>query len=166
MDVLLRDGTIGLAMALVLSFACVLIHYEGLGVVSAVATRAPFSPRLKMLVVISGVIVAHMIEAGVFAAGFWLGAQRLHIGRFVGYAPKNAFQYYYFALETYTTQSVGDLYPVGGLRVLASLEPLVGLILIGWSTSFTFLVMRRYWRLRPTPRAEKASLPPRVDVRV
>ncbi len=32
---------------------------------------------------------------------------------------------------------------------MASLEPLVGLMMIGWSTSLTFVLMRRYWRLTP-----------------
>ena len=139
----------GLAFAIVTSFLIVLIHYEGLRLISVAAERAALTPRLKMLVVILGVVAAHMIEAGVFAIGFWLGAEVLDFGHFVGAAPTNAFQYYYFALETYTTQSVGDLYPVGGLRVMASLEPLVGLILIGWSTSLTFVLMRRYWRVAP-----------------
>nr|MEA2799684.1 hypothetical protein [Phenylobacterium sp.] len=151
------DATMGLGLALTISFVAVLIHYEGLALISVLATSAPVPARLKMLVVISGVVVAHMIEAGVFAGAYWLGAEVLHVGRFAGSAPESAFQYYYFALETYTTQSVGDLYPVGGLRVVASLEPLVGLLLIGWSTSFSFLVMRRYWRLRPSGRGGSAA---------
>ena len=144
-------GVEGLAFAIVTSFLIVLIHYEALRLISAVSAQAPLTPRLKMLTVIIGVVAAHMIEAGIFAIGFWLGAEVLSFGHFVGHVPRNAFQYYYFALETYTTQSVGDLYPVGGLRVMASLEPLVGLILIGWSTSLTFILMRRYWRVTPTP---------------
>ncbi len=127
-----------------------LIHYESLGLVTGLASRSALSPRFKMLAVIFGILLAHMVEAAVFAVGFFVGAEVLHIGRFIGAAPQNAFQYYYFALETYTTQSVGDLYPVGGLRMMASLEPLVGLMLIGWSTSLTFLLMRRYWRITPT----------------
>ena len=142
-------GVEGLAFAIVTSFLIVLIHYEGLRLISAAAEEAPLSPRLKMLVVIMGVVTAHMIEAGVFAVGFWLGAKVFDIGHFVGHAPTSAYQYYGFALETYTTLSVGDLYPVGGLRAMASLEPLVGLILIGWSTSLTFFLMRRYWRVTP-----------------
>jgi hypothetical protein len=140
-------GLEGLAFAIVTSFLTVLIHYEALRLISGVSEQGTFSPRLRMLTVILGVVAAHMIEAGVFAIGFWLGAEVLKFGHFVGHVPTNAFQYYYFALETYTTQSVGDLYPVSGLRVLASLEPLVGLILIGWSTSLTFVLMRRYWRV-------------------
>jgi hypothetical protein len=36
-------------------------------------------------------------------------------------------------------------YPIGNLRLLASIETINGLLLIGWSTSFTFLGMQRYW---------------------
>ena len=146
------QGAEGLTFAVMFSFLVVLIHYEGLRLVSYVARIAPLTPRLKMLVVIMGVLAAHMVEAAVFAFGYWLGADLLTFGRFVGDVPTTFFQYYYFALETYTTQSVGDLYPVGALRVMASLEPLVGLILIGWSTSLTFLLMRRYWRVTPQRR--------------
>jgi len=142
-------GLEGLAFAIVTSFLVVLMHYESLRVISVVSEQAPLTPRLKMLTVIIGVLAAHMIEAGVYAIAFWLGAEVFKFGHFVGHVPGDPFQYYYFALETYTTQSVGDLYPVSGLRVLASLEPLVGLILIGWSTSLTFFLMRRYWRATP-----------------
>ena len=142
-------GLEGLAFAIVTSFLVVLMHYESLRLISVVSDEAPLTPRLKMLTVIIGVLAAHMIEAGVYAIAFWLGAEVFKFGHFVGHVPSDPFQYYYFALETYTTQSVGDLYPVSGLRVLASLEPLVGLILIGWSTSLTFFLMRRYWRATP-----------------
>jgi len=142
-------GTEGLVLAITFSFVIVLMHYEALRLISHVAHVAPLPPRLKMLVVITAVVAAHMIEAGVFAFGYWLGADVLAFGRFVGDVPTTVFQFYYYSLETYTTLSVGDLYPVGGLRVMASLEPLVGLILVGWSTSLTFMLMRRYWRLTP-----------------
>jgi hypothetical protein len=136
----------GLVLALLVSCLAVLIHYEALRRISVSVIDRPGASRLRILLVIFGVLAAHVFEAGLFAGGFWLGAEVLHFGRFVGAAPRDAFQYYSFALETYTTQSVGDLYPVGGLRLLASVEPLVGLILIGWSTSLTFMAMRRDWR--------------------
>ena len=137
----------GLIAAIAVSLLAVLVHYEGLRAISYSAERAPGPRRLRIVVLILVVLIAHASEAGLFAITYWLGAGPLHFGRFVGDAPKTAFQFYYFALETYTTQSVGDLYPIGGLRVVASLEPLVGLLLVGWSTSLTFLAMRRFWSL-------------------
>jgi len=141
----------GLTAAALISVTAALIHYEALRLISSATERAPGPHRLKLLALILGVLVAHGLEAGIYGIGFWLGAGVLHFGRFIGAPPSDAFQYYFFALETYTTQSVGDTYPVGGLRFMASLEPLVGLILIGWSTSLTFVAMRRFWDLGGEP---------------
>jgi hypothetical protein len=34
------------------------------------------------------------------------------------------------------------------MRFMAGVEGLVGLVLIGWSASFTYLEMQRYWPTR------------------
>lgn len=143
----------GLCLALLVSCLAVLIHYEALRLISVTLVDRSGVSRLRVLSVIFSMLAAHAVEAGLFAVGFWLGADILHFGRFVGRTPTDVFQFYSFALETYTTQSVGDIYPVGGLRLLASVEPLVGLILIGWSTSLTFTVMAKDWvgKASPTP---------------
>ncbi len=143
-----------LAMALLL--ATVVTHYEALRLLSVLTEGLRTSAHLRTLLVIGGATVAHMAEAAVFAAGYWLGEGPLHLGRFVGAVRLGPLQLFYFSLETFTTQGVGDIYAVGPMRLVASLEPLAGLILIGWSTSFTFLVMQRYWRLRARPRRRGA----------
>ena len=51
----------------------------------------------------------------------------------------------YFSAETYTSLGFGDLTPVGPVRLLAGVEALNGLLLIGWSASFTYLAMERFW---------------------
>ncbi len=145
--------TEGLVLALLVSCLAVLIHYEALRRISISIIDRPGVSRMRVMLVIFSVLAAHALEAGLFAVGFWLGDEVLHFGRFVGRTPADVFQYYSFALETYTTQGVGDLYPIGGLRLLASVEPLVGLILIGWSTSLTFMVMARDWREKLSPEA-------------
>ncbi|HEX4709549.1 ion channel [Phenylobacterium sp.] len=142
------------ALAVGLTLAALGMHYEALRVLSVVPQAARISARLKTLVVIIGAIAAHIAEAAAFAVGYWVGEAPLHLGRFAGGGQLEAsgqlgpLQLFYFSLEAFTTQGVGDVYPVGPLRLVASLEPLAGLILIGWSTSFTFVVMRRYWRLK------------------
>jgi hypothetical protein len=56
------------------------------------------------------------------------------------------FAYYYYSAAVYTTVGFGDLIPTGGLRVLTSGEALLGLSLITWSASFTFVQMQRLWQ--------------------
>ena len=56
----------------------------------------------------------------------------------------------YFSLVTYTTIGFGDVVLGPGWRVLAGIEGLTGIILIGWSTAFVFAVVNRmyeHWRL-------------------
>jgi len=51
----------------------------------------------------------------------------------------------YFSAETFTSLGFGDLTPVGPVRLLAGVEALNGLLLIGWSASFTYISMERFW---------------------
>lgn len=51
----------------------------------------------------------------------------------------------YFSAETYTTLGFGDLTPAGPVRLLAGVEALNGLLLIGWSASYTYIAMERFW---------------------
>lgn len=138
---------LALALSLLLIAGAVLIHYRALRALSDWQDRSQLSHNAKVLSIIFGLIAAHALEALLFAGGYWLGVHVLHIGSFVGEARVNHAQLFYFSIETFTTQGVGDVYAAGPLRLVASLEPLVGLILIGWSTSFTFLVMGLDWRL-------------------
>lgn len=135
-----------LLLSLALIAGAVLVHFRALQLLSGWQVDMAASGRVKVLCIILGLIVAHAVEAALFAAGYWIGESGLHLGRFIGVQPTTPLQYFYFSLETFTTQGVGDVYPVGPLRLLAALEPLAGLILIGWSTTFTFMVMSLDWR--------------------
>jgi hypothetical protein len=135
-----------LILTIVLSVGSVLIHYEALRLLSLGSLFKAASGRIQVIAIIIGILLAHIAEAAVFAAGYAFAVQSLGIGRFSSPELLTPLRYFYFSIETYTTQGVGDVYATGAIRLLASVEPLIGLILIGWSTSFTFLVMRKYWR--------------------
>lgn len=51
-----------------------------------------------------------------------------------------------FSAETYSSLGYGEVIPGGALRLLAGVEVLNGLLLIGWSASFTYIAMERFWR--------------------
>ncbi|WP_354685733.1 two pore domain potassium channel family protein [Cupriavidus necator] len=147
--------SLALLCAAVLTVAVVAIHYEALRLLSAMHPRR-WSGRVNIGVLIVCIILVHCVEAMVFAFGFWFADQMLGLGGMAGTIMPGAagiqaqpapLVYAYFALETFTTQSLGDIYPVGATRLIASIEPLVGLILIGWSASFTYVMMRRDWQL-------------------
>jgi hypothetical protein len=149
--------SLALLCAVILTATVVAIHYEALRVFSALHPKR-WSGRVNIGVLIVCIIVVHSLEAMVFALGFWLCDHGLGLGGLTGSRGEiTPVVYAYFALETYTTQSLGDIYPVGASRLIASIEPLVGLILIGWSTSFTYVMMRRDWQFDERTQAERRS---------
>ena len=69
----------------------------------------------------------------------------MDVGSLAGPAGFSLINCLYFSAETYTSLGFGDLTPVGPVRLLAGVEALNGLLLIGWSASFLYLAMERFW---------------------
>jgi hypothetical protein len=63
----------------------------------------------------------------------------------------------YFSAETYSSLGYGDIVPGGDLRLLAGVEVLNGLLLIGWSASYTYIAMERFWNDAGDGRAKKVK---------
>jgi hypothetical protein len=138
--------TLAVTLSLSLFFVTVLIHYEGLRLASReLRTFTSWQSRNKMLLIILWIFLIHIVEISIYAFTFWFADIFVDIGSFAGARETGMFDYFYFSAESFTTLGLGDIYPIGPVRLLASIEPLNGLILIGWSTSFTFLSMQRYW---------------------
>ena len=134
-----------IALAIASVIVAVIVHYECLSVLSRVSQSAIRKPRTMMLVVIFGVFVAHMFEIATFAAAYWMGDTVGGIGHFAGGGVKDSIEYFYFSAECFTSLGLGDMYPLGNLRLLAGVEVLNGQLLIAWSASFTYLIMEQVW---------------------
>ena len=132
---------------LILVAASVLIHYEILRVISGVIEEVNARPRQRLLVVISGAFVAHLLEICLFAGAFMLMHYQWNMGGIEGASAEVWEDFFYFSAASYTTLGMGDIVPTGVMRSVVAIESLAGLVLIGWSTSFTYLSMREFWDL-------------------
>lgn len=125
------------------------VQYEGLVLLSRrLAHMAERPARRKVLYAIGGVLVLHCIEIWVFGTAIWLLLQWPVTGTLSGEHELHLFDAVYLSAMTYTTVGFGDLAPVGAIRFISGAEALVGFVMIGWSVSFTYLEMERYWRVR------------------
>lgn len=134
--------------ALLLAF-CVFIHYEAFGWINGRFGAPHVRNRRLVLEVVAIALVAHIAEMMIFGFGYFVADGVLHIGEFAGNSDPKALDYAYFSMETYTSLGLGDIHPTGPMRLMVGIETLGGLMLIGWSTTFTYLSMRRFWDVKP-----------------
>ena len=134
-----------IVVSLLLAAATVVIHYELLQFAGTLPRRLTVPTRPRIIIVIGVVLAAHILEAGLYAAAYYVLQIQLGMGGLGGHLEGDLLDYFYFSMATYTTLGIGDLHPSGVMRLIAGVESLNGLVLIGWSASFTYLTMEELW---------------------
>lgn len=102
-------------------------------------------PRMRLMLVIIGVFTGHTVEIWLFGIAYYLLEIYFKLGKFGGLITEYFMDYVYFSAVCYTSLGLGDMYPSGMLRMLTGAEALVGLLMIAWSGSFTYLAMEKFW---------------------
>jgi hypothetical protein len=108
---------------------------------SAFSSRLAIPRRTHILVVIGGVLIAHLVQVTLYAVTYYICERMGGLGHIDGLMEGGALDQFYFSITTFTTLGIGDVHPRGALRLIAGVESLNGLVLIGWSASFTYLSM-------------------------
>lgn len=139
-------GTIyALLISLALIAITVFIHYEIL--ITRWPIRREFtSVRVGMLMLLVAIFFAHLVEIIIYGVAFYLMHDHLGLGTMTGETTGSLMDFMYFSGVCYTTLGFGDIVPVGPIRIVTAVESLNGLVLIGWSTSYTYLAMQRFSR--------------------
>ncbi len=124
--------TYALLIALLLVLGTVVIHYELLrSTALAVPLGALRSTRMRMMLLLGGIFVAHLLEIGLYAVAYYLMDDHLGLGSVVGRTRGGMMDYFYFSTTSYTTLGFGDLSPSVGLpQALTVLEALLGSVFL------------------------------------
>lgn len=117
-------------------------HYWAMRMSMDGVNRIPIGHGGKLVLALALMGLAHVIEAGFYAGGFFFGRE-WGIGAFKPEDPQNFMDIYYFSIVNYTSLGLGDIYPSGHLRLMAGVEALNGFLLISCSASFLFLHIQR-----------------------
>ena len=122
-----------------------IIHYEVLRMLTIGLPALAIPARAKLIVVILGTFFAHAAEIVLYAVAIYV-LVRYAVAGMLGDASRFSLtKCVYFSAETYSSLGYGDIVPEGDLRLLAGVEVLNGLLLIGWSASYTYIAMERFW---------------------
>jgi len=120
-----------------------MIHHEVMGYLAVTHFTRRATLRLLLPTGVLAIIIAHVIGVWVFGFTYYFLFSIGGTGQVVGNFNGGVLDCVYFSFVNYTTLGYGDLVPVGYVRFLAGTESLVGLVLIAWSASFTYLEMQR-----------------------
>ena len=134
-----------MALSVILVVMTVLVHYEFLRAIAGLLPHLRMPPHPRILVVIFGVFLALTIEVWLIAGIMYFVGQDSDLGTLKGEHSGAFVDYLYFTASTYTSVGFGDVFPDGHLRLMAGVTALVGLVMIGWSASFTYLAMEKFW---------------------
>lgn len=133
---------VAVSVSLATIFACVFVHYETLRLLSRATRRRTSNARRVLFVTIACLIAIHLSEIAIFGLAFFASVKWLSLGSFVDTHSMAAIDYFYYAAETYSSLGYGDIYPLGDIRLLASITPLIGILLLGWSSAFLFSLVQ------------------------
>lgn len=124
------------------------MHYNALRFGARMIAREARFTRRPVLHVLVLAFLAHLAEVMLFAIAYYVMHWSQWMGSLSDVNPAAADEftrYFYFSISSYTTLGVGDIVPIGPMRILAGIEALTGLVLIAWTASFSYLMMERYW---------------------
>jgi len=138
---------VALIITIIVSMS-VVIHFEALNFLSKILPRSKNAYRVKVLLGVFGVMVAHAIEVWIFAICYYFMHHTESWGTLKGNFEGTILDCAYFSFTTYTTLGFGDITPFGHIRQLVGIEALTGLVLITWSASFLFIEMQHLWNRR------------------
>ena len=141
--------------AIFLSLLTMAIHYEAISLNARLQTRMSENTRGRMFQILIILFAAHVIEIELFALGLYIGTSFLDLGTLSGATGSYYLDLSYFSAVSYTSVGYGDIVAEGPIRLVASLEALVGLLMIAWSGAYTVYFMERQWSPKDSPDLRK-----------
>lgn len=140
--------------SLIILFSWVMT-YEILGAVWNALPKLSIRPRMKVMLIGVPIFIIHISGIWIYAAAFFVIENYSTFGTLIGHghvangSSGDFLDCLYFSSSVYTSLGLGDIVPTQNLRMLVAAEVLNGLVLIGWTISFTYLTMEKFWQ---TPR--------------
>lgn len=140
----------GISLGLIL--LCTAVFYEVLAHIWVNLPRFEGHRRTQILGTILATFVAHTACVWLFGGVYYLLDRSFQFGSLGGNTGHGLMDYVYFSAVSYSSLGLGDVYPTGGLQLLVGVEALLGLVMIGWTVTFTYIVTEKYLFHRRNPR--------------
>lgn len=126
-------------------FMSAAIFYEITAIALKIITKFKLRERILMIFLVMAIFCAHTISVWIYALCYWIMENIFAFQELKGVTEHHFLDYVYFSAISYSSLGFGDIYPVGGMKFIASVEVLNGLIMIGWSVMLTYFSIQKLW---------------------
>ncbi len=140
----MQSFLIASGISVVLIVMCVMAMFEIMAHVWAVLPRLEGYLRLQILLTVLASFVGHTLTIWIFGLSYYGLEHYAGFGSLSGVGHKALLDYVYFSGVAYSSLGLGDLVPTGDMRLLIAVEVVLGLIFIGWTITFSYLVIEKY----------------------
>lgn len=151
----MHEFLIAAMVSVVLVALSIFVFYEVLRAAWIIKERYTEKPRTMIYHLVIAIFLAHTLCVWIYGTAYWLmidwwGVGDLHITHskaVLDGAPQSLerlLAYVYFSVICYSSVGFGDLAPGGPIRMLSGIEALNGLLLIGWSVTYTYFAAEKF----------------------
>ncbi|MGB9153094.1 MAG: hypothetical protein WCD70_08420 [Alphaproteobacteria bacterium] len=136
-------------LAGLLVLVTVSVHYEAIMLISDRVmpwAQKHVHNRRVMPVVIAALMLGHIAEIWMFALALKLLVQFPVFGSLQGGTGNGWGDFLYLSSVDYTSLGDNGLRIIGPARAIVASETLIGMLMIAWSASFTYLKMEQVWK--------------------
>ncbi len=140
---------IGWTIATLAAIVTVMVHYEVmLSITDHLLPRVQrrMRGRRRMIMTVGALMCGHILEIWLFAGLIVFLCRFPDLGSISGNNARDFTDYLYYSAVSYTSLGDSKFHPEGIIRNLTAAEALAGILMIGWSASFTYLQMEHIWK--------------------
>jgi len=149
---------IGWIIATISVIVTVMVHYEVmLGITDHLLplVQRQVRGRRRMILTVVALMCGHILEIWLFAAIMLFLCRFTELGSISGNDVRGFTDYLYYSAVSYTSLGDSKFHPEGIIRNLTAAEALAGILMIGWSASFTYLNMEHIWKAHRADRGPR-----------
>jgi hypothetical protein len=146
------DFVFTLALSIVIVVLTILVNYEVLNIVWKHIPKIEKSPRKCIVYIMLAILAGHTFAVWIYGFGYLMIAEIFYKEALIEQGFDGFIQYLFASAQIYSSFGGAELFSLGTMRFLASIEALNGIVMVAWTFSLTYVVIDKTWQL---PRQQK-----------
>lgn len=130
----------------IIVLSTILVNYEVLNLVWRFLPKIEQSPRSAIIYIMIAIMAGHTFAVWIYGLGYLLTSHIFYKEILLEEGFSSFIEYMFASAQIYSSFG-NDLFKQTGMRFLASIEVLNGIVMIAWTFSLTYAVVDKTWNI-------------------